>query len=187
MTKYCRCNICLRNKIIINPYAIYQESFSLKDIRPDFDYRVTALCKFGCGKFNKKPTCPPNIPEMDFFKNALNEYNHIYILGRKYPYSDGLFSNHWRTYSTNEVHDLLLKKELELFNDGHLYAKAFIGGSCKTCSPDICNPARCVVPRKGRIPLEATGIQVFSLMRSLGLEYEEPPVNYFWRIGMVFF
>ncbi|MCX5679372.1 MAG: DUF2284 domain-containing protein [Candidatus Omnitrophica bacterium] len=187
MIKYCKCNKCIKNKTITNPYNIYQKAFSLEDIHIDFDYRVTALCKFGCEKFSKKPTCPPNIPEIEFFRDALGGYKKIYIIGRKYPYSDGLFSDHWRIYSTNEIHDLLLKKETEFFNEGYLYAKAFIGGSCKICSFDNCNSTKCAVPGKGRISLEGTGIQVFSLMKLLKLEYEEPPVNYFWRIGMVFF
>ncbi len=187
MSKYCKCNKCLKNEAIINQYDIYKKAFSLKDLRIDFDHRVVALCKFGCKKFNRKPTCPPIIPEIDFFKDALNGYSNCYVIGRKYPYSDGLFSDHWRGYSTNEIHDLLLRKEMELFNEGYLYAKAFIGGSCKVCPSDSCNPARCAVPSKGRISLEGAGIQVFSIMKLLELEYEEPPVNYFWRIGMVFF
>lgn len=187
MTKYCQCVKCLSGEEVVNPYNFYQVTLPLVDVHIDFDYRVAALCKFGCEKFGKKPTCPPNIPDLEFFKRALNEYSNIHIFGRKYPYSDGFFLDHWRIYSTNEIHDLLLKKEKDLFNKGYLYAKALIGGSCKICASDMCRSGSCLIPGKGRIPIEATGIQVFSLMRSLGLRYEEPPINYFWRIGIVFF
>lgn len=187
MGKYCNCIYCLKNETIDNPYDIYRKKFPLKEIELSFDYRASAMCRFGCEKFKKKATCPPNIPEIEFFRRVLNGYRYIYILGRQYPYDDGFFSTHWRTYSTNEVHDLLLKKERELFKEGSVYAKAFIGGSCKVCSSDNCDPERCRIPGKGRIPLEATGINIFSLINSLGLEYEEPPVHFFWRIGAVFY
>jgi predicted metal-binding protein len=187
MEKYCGCSACLKNETIENPYDIYQKQFLIEDISLNFEYQVSAMCRFGCGKFNKKATCPPNIPGIEFFQRVLSEYHHVHILGRRYPYNDGHFSSHWRTYSTNEVHNLLLKKEKYLFGEGWAYAKAFIGGSCKVCSSDNCDPERCRVPSKGRIPLEATGVNIFSLMTSLGLEYEEPPIHYFWRLGAVFF
>ena len=187
MSKYCSCSHCIKKETIPNPYEIYQKEVSLRDIDLDFDHRTTALCEFGCTKFGKKPTCRPYIPPMEYYIEALNEYKNICILGRRYPYSDGLFSIHWRNYSTNEIHDLLLKKEIELFKTGNAYAKAFIGGSCKVCPADVCNPERCIVPHKGRVPLEATGINVFSMLKGIGLDYQEPPVEYFWRIGLVFF
>ena len=187
MPKYCNCSHCLRNEIIDNPYSIFESEFLLKEIHLDFDYRTEALCKYGCARYGSKPTCPPNIPSMEYYIKALHEYERIFVLGRRYPYSDGFFSQHWRNYSTNEIHNLVLKKEVELFKKGHIYAKAFIGGSCKLCHADRCNPRRCNNPSKGRVPIEATGLNVLALMREIGLEYQEPPVSYFWRIGMVFF
>jgi predicted metal-binding protein len=187
MGKYCTCSACGKNEAIVNRYDIYQKQFSIKEIDFSFDYRATAMCRFGCEKFKKKATCPPNIPEIEFFRRVLNEYRYVYIIGRQYPYNDGLFLTHWRAYSTNEVHDLLLNKEKGLFKEGAVYAKAFIGGSCKVCSSNNCGSVRCRVPGKGRIPLEATGVNIFALITSLGLEYEEPPVSFFWRIGGVFF
>ena len=187
MTQFCNCSYCSKKESIINPYAIYQKEFSLTELQLSFDYRVTALCKYGCKRFRNKPTCPPNIPDMEYYVRALNECENIYIIGRKYPYCDGLFSIHWRTYSTNEVHHLLLKKEVELFKKGYVYAKAFIGGSCKVCSPNVCNPKRCNRPHKGRAPIEGIGLSVFSLMTAIGLEYQEPPEDFFWRTGVVLF
>ena len=185
--KYCGCKACIENSIIENPYEIFEKRFSREDISLPFDFRASALCRYECEKFNSKATCPPNIPDMPFFQRTLNEYDFIHVLGRKYPYNDGHFLKHWRTYSTNEIHALLLKKEKDFFMEGQVYAKAFIGGSCKVCSSENCDPKRCRIPGTGRIPLEATGINIFKLMRSMDLEYEEPPVNYFWRIGAVLF
>jgi predicted metal-binding protein len=183
----CGYNSRIQHNKRTNPYDIYQGKFAIKEIGLNFDYRVSAMCKFGCEKFNKKVTCPPNIPEIEYFQNVLSEYRHIYILARQYPYNDGFFQTHWRTHSTNEIHELVLNKEKALFSEGWVYAKAFIGGSCKICSSDNCGSARCRVPGKGRIPLEATGLNIFSLMTSIGLEYEEPPIHYFWRLGSIFF
>ncbi len=187
VTKYCNCHYCLKNQEIVNPYGIYHNKLFLSGVSLEFDYRTTALCRYGCEKFRKKPTCPPNIPGIEYYSNVLNEYEGVFVLGRKYPYSDGLFSTHWRNYSTREIHELVLKKEIELFNNGFVYSKAFIGGSCKLCSPDVCKSHKCVRPHKGRVPIEATGINILSLMTAIGLEYQEPPVDYFWRLGLVFF
>jgi predicted metal-binding protein len=177
----------LENNLVKNPYEIYQRVFSLKELTLDFDYRVAAMCQFGCKWFGKKATCPPNVYDFRRYKDIFDEYTSVNIIGRKYPYSDGLFLKHWRGYSTNEIHSLLLKKEAELFRKGNVYAKAFIGGSCKLCPPGFCSSGKCRMPQKGRAPVEATGLSVFSLMEEIKLEYQEPPVDYFWRMGLVFY
>lgn len=187
MIKYCTCRNCVEGSEIVNPFDLYSKSFALKDIDLLFDVRVTAMCKFGCERFNRKPTCPPNVPDTDFFQAAFKKYENIHVIGRRYPYDDGLFQSHWRTYSTNEIHDRLLLKERELFSQGHVYAKSFIGGSCKACAGDSCNPLKCNIPKRGRVPLEATGVVVFQLIKSLGMEFQEPPKDFFWRIGAVFY
>lgn len=185
--RYCNCSRCIRGEQIPNPYPLYENQVSLSEVTLEFDYRTTALCRYDCNKFGKKPTCPPNIPQMEYYRRIFSECSTIAVIGRKYPYSDGNFQNHWRSYSTNEIHDLLLNKEKALFKEGRIYAKAFIGGSCKACPTDSCNSHRCSVPGKGRVPLEATGLNVYVLMKSFGLEYQEPPVDYFWRLGVVLF
>lgn len=187
MFRYCECENCIKGRVIPNPYEIFQRDFLVEELRLDFDLRVSALCQFDCKRYKKKPTCPPHVPELEYYREALQEYAHVCLIGRRYPYSDGLFQIHWRNYSTNEIHDLLLAKEQELFKSGHVYAKAFIGGSCKYCPSSSCSPKRCNVPGKGRVPLEATGINVYSLMKSIGIGYQEPPVEFFWRIGCVFY
>lgn len=187
MFKYCDCEYCLKGQEMPNPYPVFEHNVLVMDLKLEFDKRVSALCQFDCKRYNKKPTCPPNVPEPEYYKRALEGYTHACLIGRRYPYSDGLFQLHWRNYSTNEIHALVLTKEYELFKDGNAYAKAFIGGSCKHCPSDICNPKRCNVPARGRVPLEGTGINVFLLMKSVGIEYQEPPVDFFWRFGCVFY
>lgn len=187
MNKYCTCHDCIEGNEIINPFVLYSKTHPTKEVNLTFDIRVTALCRYGCERFKRKPTCPPNIPATDYFQVALKKYENIHVLGRQYPYEDGMFQSHWRTYSTNEIHDRLIIKERELFNLGHVYAKSFIGGSCKVCSGSSCNPSKCNIPKRGRVPLEATGINVFQLIKSIGMDYQEPPRNFFWRIGAVFY
>ncbi len=187
MLKYCNCTECLKGSDIVNPYEFTEGAYSLDDVPLIFDPRSAAMCKYGCTRFNAKATCPPNVPDIVSYKRMLSAYSWFYVIGRRYPYSDSYFSKHWRTYSTNEIHSVLLKKELELFKQGEVYAKAFIGGSCKVCPEGHCRPDRCNVPSRGRVPLEATGVNVFSLIGALGLDYQEPPIDYFWRIGVVFY
>lgn len=168
-----------------NKFPIYQRDFKVEEVSLVFDYRVTAQCRIGCTRYNNKPTCPPKIPGMEFYQKALLEYKHLSVIARQYPYADGNFSKHWRNHSTNEIHKLTLKREIMLFQQGFSYAKAFIGGCCKLCL--TCNPQRCNIPSRGRTPLEATGLNVFLLMNSIGLTYQEPPQDFFWRLGVVFY
>lgn len=185
--KYCNCIKCVREERIENPYGLYVGNFKVSDLYLNFDCRTEMFCRIGCSKYLKKPTCPPNIPNRKYYKEVLNKYQMACVIGKKYPFSDDYFISHWRSYSTNEIHDLLLKKEMELFREGYVYAKAFIGGSCKICSEEACNPNKCRIPHKGRVPLEATGLDVLSILNNLDELYQEPPVDFFWRIGMVFY
>lgn len=187
MARYCNCDMCLQNKSIENPYDFYQGDFKLDDVKLIFDYRTSALCMFGCKRYGQKATCPPNIPGIDYYSSILKSYERCSIIGKRYPYSDGYFSSHWRNYSTNELHNVLLEREAELFNEGHAYAKAFIGGSCKLCPDERCDPKKCRIPSRSRSPIESTGVNVFRLMNTIGLEYQEPPKEYVWRIGIVFY
>ncbi|MDO8343832.1 MAG: DUF2284 domain-containing protein [Cellvibrio sp.] len=187
MSRFCNCDKCLKKIVITNPFEGFEKHQKVKDSRLFFDIRVRSMCTFACGKYGKNPCCPPNVPMMDEFRDVISAYENVSVIGQRYPYSDGLFASHWRTYSTNEIHHRLLEKELELFNAGHHYAKTFIGGSCKVCPPDLCLPEKCKVPPKGRMPLEATGIDVYGFMKSFGLEFQEPPIDYFWRLGVIFY
>lgn len=170
----------------LNPYPIYSKRYAIKDIQLEFEHRVTAQCRIGCARYRRKATCPPNVPSFEIYQQILRAYDEIVIIARRYPFADGYFAEYWREHSTNEIHKLLLSQEMELFKSGNIYAKAFIGGSCKLCSTD-CNPVRCNQPGRGRAPLEATGMNVFSLMNQLGLLYENPPIHFFWRLGVVFY
>lgn len=185
--RYCSCSRCNRGDKIVNPYAPFEGDFSLNELKLEFDPRVHMFCRFGCGKFNSKPHCPPSIPHSSYYREALKEYHRAHVYARRYPYADGLFSEHWRGYSTNEIHHALLEHEMALFVKGHIYAKAFIGGSCKICMADACNANRCNIPHRGRAALEATGLNVLSLLKNIGQEYQDPPIDYFWRIGAVFY
>jgi len=169
-----------------NPYDKYEEVFKVKSLPFSFDYRVTAQCMFGCKRYGSKPTCPPHIPDLEYYKKALSEYESVVFIGRKYPFDDGDF-DFWRNYSTNEIHNLVLQKEMDLFQKGHIYAKAFIGGSCKLCPIESCNPERCNIPARGRATLEGTGLNVYGIMTAIGCQFQEPPETYFWRVGAVFY
>lgn len=187
MLRLCHCASCVKNELIANPYPLFEADRARSELVLVFDERVAAQCAYGCVWFGKKATCPSQTADSARLRLLLEEYERLYIIGRRYPFSDGLFGAHWRTYSTNEIHGLLLDKEEEFFSQGHWYAKSFIGGSCKICSSDICTPKRCRMPSKGRPPLESVGLDVLALLRTMGLEYQQPPREYFWRIGAVFY
>ncbi|MBN2689836.1 MAG: DUF2284 domain-containing protein [Gammaproteobacteria bacterium] len=185
--RLCNCKYCSTGKEIANKYPLYMQEHDLSSLPLSFDYRVNIMCQLGCSRYRKKPMCPPFIPDYKFYEKVFAEYSKILIVGRQYPYDDGFFDVHWRTYSTNEIHSLLLQVEIEKFQMGHVYAKAFIGGACKLCAANVCDGSKCLRPNKARASLEGTGLDVFSLMNYLDLRFQEPPKQYFWRIGAVIY
>lgn len=56
-------------------------------------------------------------------------------------------------------------------------------GSCKLCKIEECRSS--CDPEKGRIPIEATGINVVETCKKFGLRLKCPAVGNFWRIGLI--
>lgn len=138
------------------------------------DFRTTYKCRT-CKKYGKKPTCPPNIPDFDYFEKLIRCYKYGLIIGKRYCYkSDDEFVR-IRAESGPRVQNILLSLEHQAFQRNYYWAISFIGGSCRGCSS--CNPESpiCLTPERGRIPMEATGVDVIETCKNVGVHISPFP------------
>jgi predicted metal-binding protein len=138
------------------------------------DFRATYKCRT-CLKFGKKPTCPPNIPNFDYFTKLINSYKYGLLVGKSYQYIGSAEFKKIRGESGPRVQEILLTLEHQAFNRNYYWAISFIGGSCRGCN--ACPPESkiCVTPSRGRIPLEATGVNVIETCLKKGIEISPFP------------
>lgn len=159
------------------------KNISTKDISASdfvFEERVKQQC-FHCKNHNYKWTCPPKIPQINYFK-ILSEYDNIIVL----IYSEIITEenkNEIRTKSTNRLHKALLGLEKYLYKKNNSLALSFIGGSCKLCK-NGCNDNKCANPHLARIPLEATGCNVIATMKNIDIDIVFPIDKTMYRFGI---
>jgi predicted metal-binding protein len=136
-----------------------------------FDFRTTYKC-MTCSKYGSVATCPPNIPNIKYFKKLINCYSNSLLIIKEYKYRKNSFESK-RNESSLRLHDILLYLEQQAFQRNFYWAASFIGGSCRKCS--VCGITKCKDVLKGRIPMEATGIDVRETCRKVGFTLSEFP------------
>jgi len=148
------------------------------------DIRARFKCR-SCKRYGKKCTCPPNIPDVAFFKELFSSYHFGLIVCIKRKVKQKKWKEVGRE-SSMALHKILLKLEQHAFNRGCIFATSFIGGSCKLCSSETCS-LPCKDSAQSRIPLEATGVNVVETCRRLNIDITFPVSlnKVFWRIGLL--
>jgi predicted metal-binding protein len=149
-----------------------------------FDVRARFKC-LSCKRYEKKCTCPPNIPDIDYFKMLFSSYHWALFIGIERKVKP----NEWKTVgkdSSRTLHRMLLDLEKQAFNRGCNFAISFIGGSCKMCEKETCS-LPCKNPSVGRIPIEAAGVNVVETSKRLDIDIRFPIVlsETFWRVGLI--
>jgi len=99
-------------------------------------------CKFGCGGYGERLTCPPYSPKPKETREILNEYK-----------------------------TALLELEKEAFLFGYYKAFSMGSGPCHLCDECNLEEA-CLHPREARPSMEACGIDVFKTARTAGYPIE---------------
>ena len=158
------------------------KTIEIKTSQICFEERVKLKC-FYCNKYNKKWTCPPKIPKVDYEKIIKEEYSK----GLFVCYTEMINKENFEQirYSTTvKLHQALLKAEKLLYENNNVMVLSFIGGSCKLCK-NGCNPERCNNPQLARIPMEAAGINVIKTARQLGFNINFPIEESLSRYGLL--
>ena len=126
-------------------------------------------CKFGCGGYGERLTCPPYSPKPKETREILNEYKTALLFHSPSEY-EGL-------------KDIIVELEKEAFLFGYYKAFSMGSGPCHLC--DECNlEEACLHPRNARPSMEACGIDVFKTARTAGYPIEvikdhSCPQNYY--------
>lgn len=151
------------------------------------DFRTTYKCRT-CPKYGKKPTCPPNIPDFEYFQRLIRCYRYGLIIGKTYRYSSDAEYEQMRKESSPRLQNILFLMEEQAFQRNYYWAISFIGGSCRGCDHCPMDGSACVNPVKGRIPMEAIGVNVFDTCKQLGIGLSPFPFpttdNPLFRIGL---
>ncbi|MDR2395120.1 MAG: DUF2284 domain-containing protein [Endomicrobium sp.] len=147
-----------------------------------FEERVKLKC-FYCNKYNKKWTCPPKIPALDYQAIIKDDYSNAIILKTTMSITIENFEE-VRSNTTNRIHSCLGLLEKFLYDNNDSLAVSFIGGSCKLCR-NGCSPQGCVNPTQARIPIEATGINIVKTMKKQNIDIIFPIKNTLSRYGLL--
>lgn len=143
-----------------------------------FDSKVILSC-YKCINYNKKCTCPPSIPDIDYQKMVLSYKKGLVVAIRCKINKDW---QNVRVDSTKRLHRILLELENFAFSHRYHFANSFIGGSCKLCASCA---DKCRLPALARIPLEATGVDVVRTVDKVGLKLKFPVKDFFFRVGLL--
>ena len=114
-------------------------------------------CKFGCGGYGERLTCPPNSPKPKETRDILDGYKTAILLHTPSEYEC--------------LKDMVVELEHEAFLSGYYKAFSMGSGPCHLC--DECDTeSLCNHPREARPSMEACGIDVFKTARTAGYPIE---------------
>ncbi|MCS7105329.1 MAG: DUF2284 domain-containing protein [Thermofilaceae archaeon] len=124
---------------------------------------VRLKCRFGCGEYGRRLTCPPYSPTPEETERILKGYGICLLV------KFGLCVEAGYNSGVN-VHDVMFKLEREAFLLGYYPAFALACGPCPYC--DECNIEEgfCRHPERARPSMEACGIDVYATARNAGYE-----------------
>jgi predicted metal-binding protein len=150
-----------------------------------FDFRATYQC-LTCSKYGKSPMCPPNIPDVDYFSRLLSCYKYGLLVAKKYNFNAEDFDCK-REESGPRVQNILLFLEQQAFQRNYYWALSFTGGSCRMCQK-CSDTNKCQMPSKGRIPLEAIGVDVMATCKKYDIPISTFPLKnqdgVLYRVGL---
>lgn len=153
---------------LINP----QQSHRLKCLSPLCEYY--GICK----------VCPPNIPSVSEFREALQSYNRAFLVIYKEEVVD------IKVYQTEfaaekKVAETISALEWTSMELGYYHVLGLGVGGCKYCS--TCTPPgeRCRNPLKARPSPSGYGISATQLAIEAGIPIEWPPNKYVSFLGLV--
>jgi predicted metal-binding protein len=146
------------------------------------DERVRLKCQVPlCDSYYKNLMCPPYVPTVAEFREALNRYSRAILLQVSAELektcanapSEDVF------LPAKKLHELVHFGEKEAFTAGFRFAAGFIGGCCRLCDEcvavDGCK--RCRFPFKARPSMEAMGIDVIATAEKAGLPVDSFPIT----------
>lgn len=139
------------------------------------------LCEF----YEVCKVCPPNIPSVMEFREALKDYSKAFLVVLKEKIkSIDVYRNDFR--AELKLGGIVSQLELAAFRLGYYLALGLCVGGCKLC-PECAPPGEpCRHPFRARPSPEGFGIDVTEVAREAGVPIEWPPTEQVCFMGLVF-
>lgn len=146
------------------------------------DERVRLKCQIPiCDSYGKNLMCPPHVPSVAVFRDALAQYDKAILIQMKaaLPHSIANGPSADVYDPAKKLHAMVNLAEKWAF-DGHFrFATGLIGGCCRLCDECVVvkNGRFCRHPFKARPSMEAMGIDVVKTVINARLSTHFPIVN----------
>ncbi|MDO9558801.1 MAG: DUF2284 domain-containing protein [Syntrophales bacterium] len=154
------------------------------------DERVRLKCQIPvCDSYNKNLMCPPFVPSVAFFRDALARYTGAVLIQITAPLPEAMAGGPSAEVYTpaKKLHELVNLAEKWAFVYQFRFATGLIGGCCRLC--DECVAVKkgrvCRHPFKARPSMEAMGIDVVETVANVRLSIRFPIVNEITWTGVV--
>jgi predicted metal-binding protein len=138
------------------------------------DERVRLKCQVPlCDSFGRNLMCPPFLPAVAQFREALVRYEDAVIVQVRASLAETKGDPY---LPAKRLHEIINQGEKFAFESGARFAMGLIGGCCRLC--DVCVAAdsgrACRHPFKARPSMEAMGIDVQATAERAGLPFVFP-------------
>jgi predicted metal-binding protein len=154
------------------------------------DERVRLKCQIPlCDSYNKNLMCPPHMPSVAFFREALLRYTSAILIQMTTRLPDVIANSPTDdVYApAKKLHELVNLAEKWAFEYQFRFATGLIGGCCRLCDECVAaqNSRFCRYPFKARPSMEAMGIDVVDTVSNAGLSTRFPIGNEVTWTGVV--
>ena len=148
------------------------------------DDRVRLKCQVPlCDSYGRNYTCPPFVPALSEFRDALNRYEKG-ILVRVNDTLDEKNKDPFR--AAGRLHELINLGEKKAFLMGYRFSAGFIGGCCRLCGTCAAvTHEACRFPFRARPSMESMGIDVVELAKRAGMSVDFPVRDKVSWIGLI--
>ena len=155
----------------------------ISKINPTHSVRLKCMAPL-CEYYSVCKVCPPNIPGVSEFKEALQDYDRAFLVVWREKIDDiGKYRDDFA--AELKLADAVASLELAAFQNGYCQAMGLCVGGCKFCKE--CTPPGepCRHPFKARPSPEGFGVDITKLAREAGVPVEWPPVEYVSFLGLL--
>ena len=137
-----------------------------------------------CEYYDVCKTCPPNIPGVAKFREALLSYSKAFLVVLREKIKN--IEDYRKDFSAElKLAEIVSELELSAFQHGAYQALGLSVGGCKLCHECTPRGEPCRHPFKARPSPEGFGIDITELAREAGVAVEWPPKEYVNFMGLV--
>lgn len=166
-----------------NEYGTEIYKLDIKKINPQQSHKLKCLSPL-CEFYGVCKVCPPNIPSVSEFREALQSYSMAFLVVYKEEVVD-IENYQYECTAEKKVGETISALEWASIELGYYHVLGLGVGGCKYCSS--CTPLGepCRNPFKARPSPSGYGINATQLAIEAGVPIEWPPKKYVSFLGLV--